>query len=123
MVSNPSGKYVIIFGGWSWSKGVTTDEILICDMNKKDIIGSKLKCPRPSEYNAFITNDNMENDELLTFGYISRCYRERSFSQFQPLSNDLIHLIAKWICIQEIHLMERGTGYHWIMNIDDILRS
>lgn len=73
-------------------------------------------------YHAVITN-NVHNDEILTFGYISYCYKTDNFTDLQPLSDDLMQFVAKWICYQDIHLIESGgNGEHWRINVDHILR-
>eukprot|EP01083_Nonionella_stella_P198288 728145_1 len=116
--------FLIIFGGVvSTNSGHSLcDDIFVCDMKKKkSMFKSSIKCPQKAPYHAFITKD-IDRDNLLCFGFIARCSKSKNMKNVH-LSPCIIQLIGKWIDFQYVHLMNRGTGDHYKMNVDDILQT
>lgn len=119
-VSTRFGTHSIIFGGYSKRDLFAAADIFVFDMSKKCMFKSKVTCPRKGIYRAFVTND-IDRDNLLCFGYIAHCFKEKNMKHIY-LSLDIVQLIAKYICFEDVHLIQNGTGQHYKINADDILR-
>eukprot|EP01084_Bolivina_argentea_P300347 517890_1 len=99
IVSTRFDQYIIILGGLAFygigCDSQCSDNIYFYDIKCNSFRKSKVKCPKLQfRYNAVITN-NKYNDELLTFGFINKCYKSNKFINLKHLPVDLIKLIGK----------------------------
>ena len=78
--------------------GDGSDRIIIYDLQKREHRNSAMKCPK----GAFEDDPLLEmfvdtkRDELITFGFIRKSFKESAFQYVQDLPNYLIGLIAQW---------------------------
>ena len=72
-----------------------------------------------------MTTKNDKNDDLLTFGYVNRCYKMPDFKGVQVLPFYLIKLIKEWVCFETLHLLQLNKDWSWTdwtIDVDIILR-
>ena len=124
IVSTRCERYVIILGGIVDVLNYDvddSDDIFIYDTKNNSFSKSNVLCPKKAAYHAIIIND-MDHDEVLTFGYIRDCYKKDSFADLQVLPPHLIRFILNWVCYEYIHLIEnQGIPDHSKINVDHIL--
>ena len=116
-VSTKNDRYVILLGGYG-----NDQSIYIYDVKHNVFKKSKIKCQQRGEFNALITND-MDRNNLLTFGYINNCYKLDNFSNVQLLPLYLIKIVAKYAFNQQIYLMSIHNGSRFKFNVDHILNN
>ena len=120
-----NGRYILSFGGSMRKEKVFTqiDSIMIYDVEKKQCVESELKLPVTSDYWQPVLMTNQNRDEMLTFGFIKRCYKAEKFRNMLILPTPLITLIEKYIAMEFVHLIlaKDGRGSHYRINVDDIL--
>ena len=120
IVATKGEQYLFFIGGTN-SNPSWTDRILMYDVRNDTLNQISIKCPLKSRVAATITTRDGARDELLTFGFINRCYKEASMMPYC-----LIRLIANWICRENIHLIVTdgdSLGNHWCIDIDAIIQS
>ena len=81
-----------------------------------------------SPYVAGIILRDDKRDELLVFGFINQCFRNKEMINVQILPVYLIKLIRGWVCIEMVHLIAWTKDWdrkylHWKINVDDILTT
>ncbi len=92
------------------------DNIYILDTKTKIFTESKIQCPTKGRFQATISN-NPESDRLLTFAFMRNNCKSYNFP------SPLIELINRWVCNQEIYLLQMYSGEHWKIHIDHILND
>ena len=138
IVATRYDRYIIFLGGRCKElynlKDPFSDDIFVFNTETLKFRKSNVKCPKKASYYAVITND-IDGDDLLTFGYVNNCYKSPTFNHLQSLSFDVVQLIAKWVCNQTIYLIQDGetekdgiwdqweSENHWKMDADDILQA
>ena len=103
----------------------TYNGIFVYNLNNGTIHKSKLYVPETFTATSTITR-NDERDEMLTFGFIRKCYKGNNFKAVQDLPFYLIKFISKWICFETVHfigLKENGKHIHWEIDVDAIINS
>jgi hypothetical protein len=118
IVKTRSERFVILFGGMQANAALSGD-IWIFDTLKNVFTRSNLKTPSRGEFHAAIINDSGDKDEVLTFGFVSQCFKLKEFAAVQPLPFYLIQFISKWMQNQTVHLL--ANYGHWTINVDHIL--
>ena len=69
-----------------------------------------------------MTDENRE--ELSTFGFVRECFEKAEMKGVQYLPPSIIELIAGWVEMEFVYLLEKGGGNgHWKIRVDDILKS
>ena len=124
VVSTRDERYIILFGGCD------LDNIYIYDTRNNILRKSDIKCPMRGDIRATISDD-LDEDKLVTSGFINRCYKGKDFMNVQLLPFYLIELISKWYQNQNVYLLKQcadaGTlsdfeSLHFTINIDHILQ-
>ena len=103
----------------------TNNGIFVYNLKNGTMHKSKVRVPEIPEATAIITR-NDERDEILTFGFIRKCYKANDLKQIQDLPFYLIKFIGKWICHENVHfigLSDDGKHTHWMMDVDKIINS
>ena len=127
--STKNGQYVILLGG-HYCSIISLNQIYVIDLNLMTIRESKIKTPiYNTELSAIIMSNNIKN-KLVTSGFVTVCYKDKSFKSLTILPYYLIDLIEKYYDIEYVHLFqvpgpeyEHGYGNHWIMSVDDIINN
>ena len=117
-IQSRNDEYIIIFGGHSLNE--TTDKISVLKTNNMKFIECTIRCPIKGYFDAINMNDS-HNEELMTFGYIRKLLIQ--FNDLLYLPVYLIKIIRNYISIEIIHLLESNVGYHWKINIDQIVAN
>ena len=106
LVKTQNEAFCVILGGFVGNG--RTDKIFAYNTKNNVFIESKILCPKKGSFRATISNDP-ERDKLVSSGFIRSCYKSQLFSL------DLVDIISRFICNQEIYLLERGrvNGQHW----------
>eukprot|EP01084_Bolivina_argentea_P206793 352957_1 len=110
-------KYILFFGGYM--KGVYYDDIFIFSVQTNTFTKSKIKCPKPTIYEA-ITFENSKRDELIVFGYMRKEWNLNNFSQdiFPPFY--LLKLIQLWYWTGVTYLINKNSRERWKINTIDL---
>ena len=129
MVCTADGRYLITFGGFIIHDQLDdiqeeTDRIIVYDLENRNAtpLVSQIRCPIKSGFHGTMMTDK-HLDELLTFGFIRKCFKSRNMKSVQLLPRYLIEMIGKWFETKWIHLLQREGEGHWKMRIHDILKS
>ena len=122
-MSETEGRYILSFGGHRNSKDI--DSIMIYDVDKKQCVESVVKLPvKCFNWQGVLMADQKRHD-LLTFGFVKRCYKAEEFRNMMVLPTALILLIGKWFAMEFIHLIKGRTNQaaHYRVRADDILKE
>ena len=98
-------------------------KIFVYNLKNKIMHESKIKSAMFYDAKGIITRNN-EGDEILTFGFINRCYKGNDFKEIQKLPFYLIKFVSKWVCFETAHFIEfKGNGKHthWEIDVDKII--
>ena len=98
-----------------------TDDIYVYNVKHIEFRKCSIKCPEKGVFDAFI--NDIDGDNVLTFGYINNCFKCNNFFNVRPLPYYLIKLIAKKVCIQYVHLINVKSGKHWKMDLNQIMSN
>ncbi len=121
-------QYIILIGGRRHQKSIVwpnlpewilMDDIFIYDIKNNIFIKSTTRSPQKGCYHATMINDS--NDELLSHGFVRKCYQHTCFIDIRKLPHYLIQLIGSYFCSEKIYLLQIGTGSHCKINVDNIL--
>eukprot|EP01084_Bolivina_argentea_P271438 461866_1 len=112
-------KKIILCGGAYGNQYKKTDQIFVYDVISKSFYMSTVRCPNPGYYQAISINDS-KREELLTFGFIKKCYKENDYEDMTLLPHYLCRLITEFSSQQWVHLLT--IGEHWTLPIDSILK-
>ena len=117
-----NGRYILSFGGRRDKRYTQIDSILIYDVEKKQCLGRELKLPVRSHDCQAVLMADQNRDELLTSGFVRRCYKAEEFRDECILPTPLITIIGKYVAMEFVHLiLATKRGNHYRINIDDIL--
>ena len=121
-VSVLNGRCILSFGGWRNNK--VSDSIMIYDVDRKQCVESELKLPVTCEHCQTVLLTDKNSGELLTFGFIKRCYKAEEFRNMVILPTSLITLIGKCFTMEFVHLIMTGSkeSTHHRVNVDVILK-
>ena len=135
------GRYLITFGGRAHPEdptideeidlmnnldplyGICTDVIMMYDLENMDSfpVMSSIRCPVKGECHALSMRDRSRED-LVTFGFVNRLFRsELKGTQFLP--RHIIQLIADWVEMENVYLLQQNGKGHWKISLDVILES
>eukprot|EP01084_Bolivina_argentea_P131558 232190_1 len=106
-------RFAIIFGGYIDGYSVS-NKILIMDLDKMKISESKIICPVESAFRGVIIDNYDDDYKLLVSGFIRMyCMKQIPHEMFK---------IVERFCIRDyLHLVEKDTGKHWKICVDEIL--
>ncbi len=130
LTTTKNEKYIILIGGRTHHECVVwpavpewtvIDDIFIFNTQKNSFFKSAIKTPKKGCFQATMINDL--NDEFLGFGFITQCYKHKSFTNVNKLPYCLIQIICCYFCNEKIYLLHIGTGLHWTINVDKVLKS
>eukprot|EP01084_Bolivina_argentea_P069201 125969_1 len=125
IVSTKNDQYLICIGGRNVTLAEWTDSIFIYDIENNKLKTSIIKCPSKSFFTAVLTRDD-NKDELLTIGYINKCFKLSQFSHIQPLPFYLLNIIVCYVCNEKINIISvegESEQCHWMINVDHILQA
>ena len=131
IIATTKEDYLIFMAGIDVKKEVFHQWIFVYDMNNKKLLKSMVEVPTRDSM-ATITR-NEENEDLLTFGFVRKCYKLSKFRNIQFMPFYLIKLIRKWICYETVHLItipsndksddkEICAANHWTIDVDQIIQ-
>ena len=122
VVCTKNEQHIVFLGGYVIGSG-WTDIISIYDFKINKFRQCSVKCPKKTRFEAVMVN-NSENDELLTFGFVNKCFRSSQFNDIQALPYYLITLIGNWVCSEFIHIVntDHNGGNHWKINVEAIMQ-
>ena len=123
IVKTKNEQYLILFGGWNVEKCEYSKQIYVLDLKMKILRKSSIRLPLRFVFCSICEKTEIAN--LLVFGYVNQLWQTEEYLYIQSLPFYLIKLIEKWICFQYIHLVGQLqlNCRHWIMNVDDIIKS
>lgn len=78
--------------------------------------------PQKQYCGAVITWNDPCRNEIITFGFVKRAYKEPQFQELQMLPRYLIQMISKWFCNEKVTLVERNGDFERI-DVDEILNA
>ena len=117
-IDDENNRYLIIFGGQNLNKKGRKDGIdfTIYDLKKNELYQSELKFPRPHPGASDIVIVRDKNrDNCLVFGFL----RDWKDSKKLILNEDLVNMIADFVCFDNIHWIERGI-LHAAVRVDQL---
>ena len=103
---------------WNPSRRAKDQQELSFDTCK----GSKIKCPEPGGYVAFLTQHFVLNDRII-YGYFRSCWNFRE-NMTPILPFDIVQVIAKMEKNEGdvVHLIKKDNGKHFKINLKYIAR-
>ena len=122
-VAAMDGRYILSFGGYLDRD--ESDSILIYDVERKLCVESELKLPKKCAFCQAVLMTDRNRGELLTCGFIKRCYKAEEFRNVLILPTALVLLIGKCFVMEFVHVIMDSAkrGPHYRVNVDDILKS
>ena len=119
-ISTTTGDFIIFVGGWHEEINNYQDHRLIFfyDVKNNKLIKSDIEAPE-EEFTGLTLTRNKDYEDVLTFGFIRKCYKMTNYSDLQALPFYLIKFIGKWVCYETIHLIARER--HWTIGVDEII--
>ena len=82
----------------------------------------KYTVPQKLYYGAVITGNDPCHNEILTFGFVKRAFKEPQFHELQMLPHYIIQMISKWFCNEKVTLVETNGDFERI-DVDEILKA
>ena len=75
-----------------------------------------------------IITRNNRKENMVTFGFVNKCYKGKEYENIQHLPFYLIKFIERWVCYETLHLMTGSPDdiakvNHWIIGVDKIIDS
>ena len=120
------GRYILSVGGYRNKKFPETDLIMIHDLETKQCVRSDLKLPETCERCQAVLLSDQSCSDLLTVGFVKKCYKAEEFRNMMVLPTPLITLIGKCLAIEYVHLLMKGPKQscraHYRVNVADILK-
>ena len=113
------GRYLVI---------LKNDIISICDLNESTLKLTAVRCPdvinvgEDREFHLLSMRDKWR-EEMATFGFVRGCFDCKQMKRVQQLPRYIIELIAKWVEMESIHLMQSWNFQigHWKMSVNEML--
>ena len=120
------GRYILSVNGYRNKKLPETDLIMIHDLETKQCVKSELKLPEKCERCQAVLLSDQSCSELLTVGFVKRCYKAEEFRNMLVLPSPLITLIGKCLAVEYVHLLmkkpKQSCRAHYRVNVADILK-
>ena len=103
------------------------DIISICDLNESTLKLNAVRCPdvinvgEDREFHLLSMRDKWR-EEMATFGFVRGCFDCKQMRRVQQLPRYIIELIAKWVDMESIHLMQSWNLQigHWKMSVNEM---
>ena len=123
LVSVMNGRHILSFGGCCNESFAEIDSIMIYDVEAKQCVESELKLPMKGDHWQAILMADQDRDEMLTFGFVKRCYKAEEFRTTTLLPTPLIAIVGEYFAMEFVYLIlaKKKWGPHYRINVDDIL--
>lgn len=106
------------------------NDIKILDMRTRKMLSSKVSLPRDefklrsnswdSTYIRAILMADPKQNELLTSGFIKKCYKSKQFKNVMVLPYYLVKMLSEWTIIEYIHLIDNYGSQHWKIDVQHL---
>ena len=122
-VATMNGRYILSFGGYE--NGDLSDSIMIYDVDRKQCVVSELRLSKKCEQCWAVLMADQNRGDLLTFGFVKRCYKTEGFRNMVVLPTALILLIGKCFAMEFVHLILGIPNQvaHYRINVGEILKQ
>ena len=124
--------YLIFMNGVDLTSSNRHDLIFVYDVGKGKLIKSDIELPKDSgkrRISCGVTRNN-DKENLVTFGFINKCFGGNEYQNIQRLPFYLIKFIETWVCYETMHvIINRDSDFnpkerkHWIIDMDKIITS
>eukprot|EP01084_Bolivina_argentea_P264262 447594_1 len=113
----------VLFGGIKYDENGYTfsKDIFIFDVETQLFSQSIIQCPMPCMCEVILYDNYPYSEMLITCGYIRNLRNINNCYPFVP--HDIISFIACMFILQYVHLIDVTDGYHWKINLDEILNN
>lgn len=118
-ILTPNEKYIIIFGG------NTTNHVHIFDLHKQKMVRLSqniIQCPINGGFHACVMSNYKKGKKLIN-GWVKKLWKRMEFKKVRKLNYDLIQLIIKWYCTEEVHLIHFNKKEHWKRDLAEIVNA
>ena len=106
-------RFVFIFGCKVGSSQFT-DDIYVLDLRQ---MRSMIKCPIQAQFVSFKEHEMSSNElDLLLSGFL------KGFGN-AVVPVDIAQMMSRWLVSHFVHLVKRGVGTHWKMDMNVILNT
>ena len=125
IVSTLDERYIVLFGKHSPRKQDSlADPIIVFDLRSNEVFQSNIKCPVFSYYYPVVLGSHLRN-ELISFGFVRQAMKASIHLSNEKVPCDIMNLISRWYCKEEIHLIAVDTdcNSHWKIDMDEIIQS
>ncbi len=114
-------RFVILFGGID-ANNRRQNDIYLLDIKTMLFTLSNIICADKGK-TAAINMNNIEQEELICFGFIRKIFKQHTFKNLSFPYFYLIKIIVSYYNNEWIYLMNTSTGNHWKIALDRIITS